>query len=161
LYNDTSSWLIIVIISLLFSVITYWLINLRAGPVPFFNYLAILYLDLLAAESLVILISAVFPIFVVALALTAFANGLWMTVGGFLVSPTVLNVFWKYTFYQIDYQRYVFSALVRNQMLGSVYQCGSGCQCMYVTSLAGQCMIDGSEAAEILGYVTQNTLSYV
>src|SRR5215471_9473384 len=70
------SWLIIVFISLLFAVITYWLINLRSGPVAFFNYLAILTLDLLAAESLVVLISSVFPIFVVALALTAFTNGL-------------------------------------------------------------------------------------
>lgn len=140
---------------------TYWLINLRPGPVPFFNYLGILYLDLLAAESLVVLISALFPIFVVALALTAFANGLWMTVGGFLVSPTVLNVFWKYTFYQIDYQRYAFSALVRNQMVGSVYECGANCECMLVTSLANQCMIDGSEAAVQLGYITSNNLSYV
>ena len=128
---------------------------------PFFNYLAILYLDLLVAESLVVLISAVFPIFVVALALTAFANGLWMTVGGFLVSPTVLNVFWKYTFYQVDYQRYAFSALVRNQMVGSVYECGANCQCMFVTSLANQCQIDGSEAAVQLGFITSNKLSYV
>lgn len=155
------SWLIVVLISLLFSVVTYWLINLRPGPIPFFNYLAILNLDLLAAESLVVLISSVFPIFVVALALTAFANGLWMSVGGFFVSPTVLNVFWKYTFYQFDYQRYAFSALVRNQMVGSVYECGSECECMYVTSLAGQCMIDGAEAAETLGYITKITLSYV
>ena len=47
---------------------TYWLINLHARPVAIFNYIAILYLDLLAAESLVVLISAVFPIFVVSLA---------------------------------------------------------------------------------------------
>jgi len=135
--------------------------NLRAGADGFFNYLAILYIELLAAESLVVLISSLFPIFVVALALTAFANGLWMTVGGFLVAPTVLNVFWKYTFYQIDYQRYAFSALVRNQMVGSVYECGAGCQCMYVTSLANQCQISGAEAVDILGYSTSNNLSYV
>ena len=115
-----------VLITLLFAIVTYFLINLRPGAAPFFNYLMILYVELIAAESLVVLISAVFPIFVVALALTAFANGLWMTVGGFLVTPTVLNVFWKYTFYQIDYQRYAFVALVRNQMIGSVYTCGKG-----------------------------------
>ena len=96
-----------------------------------------------------------------ALALTAFANGLWMTVGGFLVSSTVLNVFWKYTFYQFDYQRYAFSALVRNQMIGSVYDCGSGCECMFNTSLVDSCQIDGAEAAERLGYLTSNKLSYV
>jgi hypothetical protein len=118
-------------------------------------------LDLLAAESLVVLISAIFPIFVVSLALTAFANGLWMTVGGFLVTPTILNVFWKYTFYQFDYQRYAFSALVRNQMIGSVYTCASGCECSIVTSLAKQCLIAGDEAVEKLGYITENWLSYV
>ena len=137
------------------------MINLRPNADAFFNYVAVLFLDLLAAESLVVLIAAVFPIFVVSLALTAFANGLWMTVGGFLVNPTVLNVFWKYTFYQFDYQRYAFSALVRNQMVGSVYTCDSQCQCMYVTSLADQCMIEGTEAAQQLGYVTSNALSYV
>lgn len=63
-----------------------------------------LFLDLIAAESLVVLMSSIFPIFVVALALTAFANGLWMSVGGFLVSPNVLNVFWKYWARYIDYQ---------------------------------------------------------
>jgi hypothetical protein len=54
-----------------------------------------LFLDLLAAEGLVVLVSSIFPIFVVSLAITAFANGLWMCVGGFLVPLGTLNVFWK------------------------------------------------------------------
>jgi len=62
-----------------------------------------LFLDLLAGESLVVLMSSLFPNFVVSLAFTAFANGLWMSVGGFLVSPTILNPFWKYVFHYIDY----------------------------------------------------------
>lgn len=63
-----------------------------------------LFLDLVAAESLVVLVTSIFPNFVIALALVAFANGLWMSVGGFLVSPTILNPFWKYVFHYIDYQ---------------------------------------------------------
>ena len=63
-----------------------------------------LFLDLVAAESLVVLVTSLFPNFVIALALVAFANGLWMSVGGFLVSPTILNPFWKYVFHYIDYQ---------------------------------------------------------
>lgn len=59
------------------------------------------------------------------------------------------------------YLRYAFSALVRNQMVGSIYSCGSGCECMFVTSLVNQCKIDGSEAAAKLGYGTENWLSYV
>ena len=57
--------------------------------------------------------------------------------------------------------RYAFSALVRNQMIGSIYTCGSSCECMFVTSLVNQCKIDGSEAAAKLGYGTENWLSYV
>ena len=63
-----------------------------------------LFLDLVAAESLVTLVSLLFPNFIVALALVAFANGLWMCVNGFLVPTKSLNVFWKYVFHYIDYQ---------------------------------------------------------
>lgn len=73
-----------------------------------------IFLDLVAAESLVVLVTAIFPNFVIALALVAFANGLWMSVGGFLVTPTILNPFWKYVFHYIDYQvRLAFSGYGR------------------------------------------------
>lgn len=48
-----------------------------------------------------------------------------MSVGGFLVAQDVLNVFWYYTFYQIDYQRYVFDGLMRNEFLFRVYGCAA------------------------------------
>ena len=54
-----------------------------------------------------VLMSSIFPNFVISLALTAFANGLWMSVGGFLVSPTILNPFWKYVFHYIDYVSHI------------------------------------------------------
>jgi len=63
-----------------------------------------LFIDLVAAESLVVLMSSVFPNFVIALALISFTNGLWMSVGGFLVPTHILNVFWRYVFHYIDYQ---------------------------------------------------------
>ncbi|KAL9592691.1 MAG: hypothetical protein Q9179_006460 [Wetmoreana sp. 5 TL-2023] len=91
------------LISLIFSIIAYWLNNFRPSATAFFTWVMWLFLDLLAGESLVVLMSSLFPNFVIALALTAFANGLWMSVGGFLVSPKVLNVFWRYVFHYIDY----------------------------------------------------------
>jgi hypothetical protein len=94
----------VVLISVLFSVIAYWLSNFRPTAVAFFTWIMWLFLDLVAAESLVVLVSSIFPNFVVSLALTAFANGLWMSVGGFLVQPNILNVFWRYVFHYIDYQ---------------------------------------------------------
>lgn len=86
-------WLLL--ITLIFSVVTYWLSNFHNTAGSFWLWVLWLFLDLLAAESLVVLFSAIFPIFVVALAAVAFANGLWMSVGGFLVPMGTLNVFWK------------------------------------------------------------------
>ncbi|KAI9711428.1 MAG: hypothetical protein M1812_007173 [Candelaria pacifica] len=101
------------LISVLFSLIAYWLTNFRPTATAFFTWVMWLFLDLLAAESLVVLISSIFPTFVIALALTAFANGLWMSVGGFLVPPKILNVFWRYGFHYIDYQVFSFFTFTR------------------------------------------------
>jgi len=90
------------IIVLLFSVVSYFLIDFRQSADAFFWFVMWLFLDLVAAESLVVCVSSIFPNFVVALAVTAFANGLWMCVDGFLVPMGILNVFWKYVFHYID-----------------------------------------------------------
>lgn len=120
-----------------------------------------LFLDLLAAESLVVLITSIFPIFVVALALTAFANGLWMSVGGFLVPRPVLNVFWKYVFHYIDYQSYVFQGMMVNEFRNRVYDCDQDCHCMYQTELASQCKISGKGVLAVYGYPTGRTAKWV
>ncbi len=103
-------------ISVIFSLIAYFLTNFRPTGDAFFTWVMWLFLDLLAGESLVVLVSSIFPNFVIALALTAFANGLWMSVGGFLVSPHILNPFWKYVFHYIDYVSPVSSALFQSTM---------------------------------------------
>lgn len=143
-------------IVIIFSVVTYFMCNFRSSGTGFFMYVLYLLLNLVAAESLTILISTVFPIFVVALALTAFANGLWMAVGGFLVSANVLNKFWYYTFYWVDYQRYAFQGMMFNQFEDSIYKCGSRCQCMYSSSLESECKIAGPAVLEALGYGTRD-----
>ncbi|EEP76822.1 conserved hypothetical protein [Uncinocarpus reesii 1704] len=142
------------LITLLFSIVAYWLVNFRGGAEAFFTFVMWLFLDLLAAESLVVLMSSLFPNFVIALALTAFANGLWMSVGGFLVSPTILNVFWKYVFHYIDYQAYVFQGMMVNEFAERTYDCGSGCHCMFPSELSDQCKIAGTGVLNEYGYKT-------
>ena len=120
------------------------------------------FLDLVAAESLVVFMSSLFPNFVVALALVAFANGLWMSVGGFLVTPTILNVFYHYVFSYIDYQAYVFQGMMVNEFSGRTYTCGPPpCVCMYQTELADQCRIAGQGVLDAYGYGTGNTGKWV
>lgn len=82
-------------ITTIFSIIAYWLGNFAPSGAAFWEWVMWLFLDLVAAESLVVLVSSIIPIFVVSLAITAFANGLWMCVDGFLVPMGTLNAFWK------------------------------------------------------------------
>ncbi|OCK75191.1 putative ATP-binding cassette transporter [Lepidopterella palustris CBS 459.81] len=136
------------LISALFSLVTYFLSNFRMNGNAFFMYTMWLFLDLLAAESLVVLVSAIFPVFVVSLAVTAFANGLWMCVDGFLVPMNILNPFWKYVFHYIDYQSYVFQGMMVNQFKASTYTCdstGSGYHCSYPSDLNSEGKIDGKD----------------
>ncbi|KAG5289873.1 ABC transporter [Histoplasma ohiense] len=148
-------------ITILFAVVSFWLVNYHNTATGFFTFVMWLFLDLLAAESLVVLISALFPNFVIALALTAFTNGLWMCVGGFMVSPTVLNVFWRYVFHYIDYQAYVFQGMMVNEFAERTFNCGPGCQCMYGSELESQCKIAGTGVLSSYGYATGRTGKWV
>lgn len=145
------------LIAVLFSVIAYWLSGFNPSAQAFFMWIMWLFLDLVAAESLVVLISSIFPNFVIALALTAFANGLWMCVDGFMISPQILNVFWRYVFHYIDYQSYVFQGMMVNEFAERNYSCGSKCECMYQSELAPMCMIKGTAVLDQYGYKAGKT----
>lgn len=143
---------------MLFSIITVFLCGFRDDATGFWRYVMWLFLDLLAAESLVILVTCIFPVFVVALAVTAFVNGLWMSVGGFLVSERVLNTFWYHTFYWINYQRYVFQGMMWDEFEGKRYQCEGdaveGWRCMFKSD--GEGWIEGTEVLKAVGYENKN-----
>ena len=146
------------LIAVLFSVVEYWLTNFHNTAHSFWIWVLWLFLDLVAAESLVVLVSSIFPVFVVALAVTAFANGLWMCVDGFLVPMGTLNVFWKYVFHYIDYQSYVFQGMMVNEFKDRIYTCAgdatSGYHCMYESDLAIVGQIRGTAVLEAFNYHT-------
>lgn len=136
------------------STFVYWITNFRPTGTAFMTWVMWMYLNLIAAESLVVLMSALFPHFVAALALTAFANGLWMSCNGFMVTPPRLNPFYRYVFFYIDYQAYVFKGLVVNEFGSRVYACGESCHCMFETRLKDECLIDGVGVLENYGFHT-------
>ena len=134
-------------ITLVFSLVEYWLSNFRPAADGFFTWVMWLFLDLVAAESLVVLVASLVPIFVVALAGTAFANGLWMCVGGSLRPVDGLNPFWRFLFHYIDYQSYVFQGMMHNEFDQRNFTClpsiGGECKCAYDTNLKSQCLVKG------------------
>ena len=111
-----------------------------------------MYLNLVAAESLVVLIASLFPNFVGALALTAMVNGVWMACNGFMVARPALNVFWRYVFYYINCQAYVFRGLIVNEFSNRDYYCNDGCYCMIDTPLRSRCEIQGTGVLKQYGY---------
>ena len=64
--------------SLVYELPSYWAIGLHPGAKPFFRFTIYLFLGVTAAESQSILIAAIIPVFVAALALASFMNGFWM-----------------------------------------------------------------------------------
>ena len=79
--------------------------------------------------------SVFFQIFVVALAITAFANGSQMCFEGFLVSVSVLNSVWKCVWHYIDYLAYVLQGMKAKEFRHHIYSCAEpepgAFQCMY------------------------------
>ncbi|KAJ4171376.1 hypothetical protein NW754_013145 [Fusarium falciforme] len=142
------------LIVVVFSLISYWLCNFHPTAEAFFIWIMWLFLDLLAAESLVVFVASLFPSFVISLALVAFTNGLWMSVSGFMIPPTILNPFYKYVFSYWDYQKYVFEGMMINEFSDRAYACGEGCRCMYDSHMADQCKIDGQAVLDQYGYET-------
>ncbi|CAK7231848.1 hypothetical protein SBRCBS47491_008068 [Sporothrix bragantina] len=154
------------LIAVVFSVVEYWLTNFRPDGSAFMMWILWLFLDLLAAESLVVLVSSIFPVFVVALAIAAFANGLWMAVDGFLVPMNILNVFWKYVFHYIDYQAYVFQGMMVNEFGSRDYRCakaadGQSYQCMYPGDKNAEGIIQGTDVLRAFNIQTGQTGTWI
>ncbi|KAF9000113.1 P-loop containing nucleoside triphosphate hydrolase protein [Cyathus striatus] len=145
----------------IFSLICYWAIGLHHGAVPFFRFLAFLFLAILTAESQVLVIASLLPIFVAALAIGAFMNGFWMSVGGYFIKARSLPRFWFFSFHYMDYQKYAFELLTNSDFSGLTFKCdtivNNACVCAYPSSTPASCTVSGSD---VLGYLDVAGISY-
>lgn len=147
------------ICNLLFTIICYWAVGLHSGAGEFFRFLAFLYLAILTAESQVLVIAAFVPIFVAALAIGAFVNGFWMSVGGYFIKARSLPRFWFYSFHYMDYQKYAFELIANSDLRGLVFQCtkvAEGCSCAYPSSTPDTCSVAG---VDVLSYLEIGSIS--
>ncbi|EAQ87375.1 hypothetical protein CHGG_03994 [Chaetomium globosum CBS 148.51] len=127
-----------------FSVLFYWLGGCRQSASAFFTWVLWLYLNLLAAEGIVILSVAIIPNFVGALVITALLNVIAFATAGTLVPPAQLNAFYKYAFYYWNSQGYVFQ--------DQCHIAGETVLDQYGVSTADQGRNVGIVVAIILGY---------
>ncbi|KAH7105152.1 P-loop containing nucleoside triphosphate hydrolase protein [Auriculariales sp. MPI-PUGE-AT-0066] len=136
--------------SFVFALVCYWSIGLHPGAGHFFRFLGILFLAVYTAESQSLVVAALLPIFVAALAIASFLNGFWMCVQGYFIRAVNLPTFWRVWAHWIDYQTFAFNSLVNNDFRGLVFKCttvGSECHCAYPSSLvaSGQCAVSGED----------------
>ncbi|KAF7373135.1 ABC transporter domain-containing protein [Mycena sanguinolenta] len=143
--------------TLLFTLICYWGIGLHHGAPAFFRFLAFLYLAILVAESQMLVVAALMPIFVAALAIGAFVNGFWMSVGGYFIKARSLPRFWFYSFHYMDYQRYAFELLTNSDLRGLTFSCNDDCVCAYPSSTPEACTVSG---ADVLSYLDIGDIGY-
>jgi len=116
-----------------------------------------LFVSLMIAEAQTVFISVAIPVFVGALAVTAFTNGLWMVVQGFFVQKTNIPDFWRYSFHQIDFQKYAYELLITNEMNGLSFSCeteSGGCACVIPPkNKSSTCSFTGEDVLEFYDYV--------
>ncbi|KAI0031344.1 P-loop containing nucleoside triphosphate hydrolase protein [Vararia minispora EC-137] len=145
--------------------ICYWSIGLHPGAGPFFRFTGILFLAVYTAEAQSALVAALCPIFVAALAITSFINGLWMCVGGYFVSANELPKFWYYWAHFIGFQTYSFDLLAYGDLKGLIFACqmlaDGSCFCNFPSSLTPeQCAITGEDVLRSIGIDSINYTLY-
>ena len=123
----------ILLIAFLFTLILYPSADLNKDAARATIFGVYLFVLLLVAESMSLFISSVIPIFVAALAITAFLNGFFMVVEGFFIRYENLPRFWIWGHYWA-YHKYGFEGMLKNDMDGLNFQCDvlpAGCNCYF------------------------------
>ncbi|KAF8877438.1 P-loop containing nucleoside triphosphate hydrolase protein [Infundibulicybe gibba] len=128
--------------------------GLHPGGDAFFRFLGFLFLAILTAESQILVVAALLPIFIAALVVGAGMNGLWH-------QSAIPPRFWFYSFHYIDYQRYAFELLANSDFRGLTFKCNTiingACACAYPTSTPETCTVSG---ADVLKYLDIGSISY-
>ncbi|KAH9476836.1 ABC transporter G family member 11 [Psilocybe cubensis] len=140
--------------TIIFTVICYWAIGMNPGASQFFRFVIYLFLSIFAAESQALVVASLLPIFVAALAISAFMNGFWMSVGGYFIKARSLPRFWFYSFHYMDYQKYAFELMTNSDLRGLSFTCDTiingTCACSYPSSTPDTCTVSGQDVLNYL-----------
>lgn len=158
LANTLVSIPFVFIISFSFTAVAYYWIGLNPALNQFLTYLTFLFLALYVAESMVVFVSTLIPIFVAALTIASFMNGFFMIVQGYFVQKKNIPSAWLWGHY-IDYQKYAFEAMVYNDFTGLNFTCdapaapGNPCFCLFPNPDGPDgCSFSGDVVLEHYGY---------
>jgi ABC-type multidrug transport system permease subunit len=168
LSNTFTSAPFIFLITLLFTAIAYPLIGLSTGAEHVIKYIVALFLALYTMESIILIISALLPIFAGALAITAFVNGFFMVMTGYFIRFENIPKFWIWGHYWA-YHTYAFAGLVFNDFSDLMFTCSTDpdtiaaspdpsadCFCAIPSDLNSNCQFSGMDVLEAYDYADVN-----
>lgn len=109
----------LLVISLIPGAISYSIMGLQREPRLFIYFALVLFVSMLLVESLMMIVAAIVPNFLMGIITGAGIQGLMILGAGFFRLPNELpHVFWKYPMYYISFHRYALQGLYKNEFEG-------------------------------------------
>ncbi|OWM63621.1 hypothetical protein CDL15_Pgr008164 [Punica granatum] len=117
--NTLSSMPFLLVISLIPSAITYFLVGLQQNIGHFMYFALTLFACMMLVESLMMIVASLMPNFLMALITGAGIQGLMILSGGFFRLPNDLpRILWRYPLYYIAFHKYAYQGLYKNEFEG-------------------------------------------
>ncbi|KAG6546146.1 hypothetical protein Mapa_012180 [Marchantia paleacea] len=121
--NTLSSVPFLLLISLISTVIVYFLVDLHHGAEHFFYFVLSLFSCLLVVESLMMAIASLVPNFLMGIIVGAGIQGMFILVAGFYRLPNDLpDPVWRYPMFYIAFHPYAFQGMLQNDFTGLTFE---------------------------------------
>ncbi|KAF4373711.1 hypothetical protein G4B88_030054 [Cannabis sativa] len=120
--NTISAQPYLVLIALIPGALAYFPPGLRGGFEHFIYFVLVLYACMMLVESLMMIVAALVPNFLLGIITGAGIQGFMMLAGGFFRLPNDLpDPFWRYPVFYISFHRYAFQGLYKNEFKGLMF----------------------------------------
>ncbi|KAL0912427.1 hypothetical protein M5K25_018398 [Dendrobium thyrsiflorum] len=120
--NSLSSALFLLVISLLPTIIAYFLVGLQKHIQNYIFFALMLYSSMLVVEGLMMIVASIVPDFLMGIITGAGIQGGMMLACGFFRLPNDLpKPFWKYPVHYIGFHKYVNQGLYKNEFIGLTF----------------------------------------
>ena len=117
--NTLSATPYLSVIAVLPGAMLYYLTGLTKGIDHFTYFVIVLCISCLLVESMMMIIAAIVPDFLMGIIIGAGVQGVMMLNGGFFRLPSELpKPVWKYPCYYISFHKYVVQGLYKNEFVG-------------------------------------------
>ncbi|KAJ7552491.1 hypothetical protein O6H91_06G057500 [Diphasiastrum complanatum] len=123
LANTLSSLPFLLLIAMVSSSVTYYMVGLHPGLDRFIYFVSCLFASLLVVESLMKAIASVIPNFLVGIILGAGIQGMFILVSGFFrLTAHLPKPLWRYPMSYISFHTYTLQGMFQNDFLGLDFQ---------------------------------------